>query len=290
MNVPADLGDATQAGVLTDDDDDDAPGLGRSVQRSLIGLAKGTLSLAIFIGAWQAVTMIFALPGYILPTPTQVATALFYGIFGGDYSFALLVTLGEIIAGFVIGSVFGIVVGILLVIWPAMDRLFFPYIVAFQSLPKIAIAPLMIVWFGFGFESKVIIVAMVSAFPVLVNMIAGLKSAEQEKFELMQALCATRWQTLWYIQFPNSLPYLFAGLSSALVLSVIGAIVGEFVGARYGVGVLIMKSNFNLDVAAVFALLVLLGVVAAFVNMLLRVAGSRIVFWGDIDGSNTSST
>jgi NitT/TauT family transport system permease protein len=289
MNIRANHGGDTPVGALPTDDDNDAPGFGRSVQRTLIGVAKGALSLAIFIGVWQAVAVVFALPGYILPTPVQVATALVYGIFGGDYALALLVTLGEIIGGFVIGSLFGIIVGISLVIWPAMDRLFFPYIVAFQSLPKIAIAPLMIVWFGFGFESKVIIVAMVSAFPVLVNMIAGLKSAEQEKYELMQALCATRWQTLWYIQIPNSLPYLFAGLSSALVLSVIGAIVGEFVGARYGVGVLIMKSNFNLDVAAVFALLVLLGVVAAFINMLLRIAGSRIVFWGEIDGSNTSS-
>ena len=134
--------------------------------------------------------------------------------------------------GFVIGSVLGLFIGLVIVVFPTTERIVYPYVVALQTVPKVAIAPLMVVWFGFGMTSKVLVVALVSLFPVLVNVIAGLRAVDQDRLDLLGALSASRWQVFRYLRFPNALPFIFAGLNTAIVFSVIGAIVGEFVGAN----------------------------------------------------------
>jgi len=234
--------------------------------------------IVIVILWWLAVSL-FKVPGYVLPHPMAVVMALYHGIAGGSYVAAAAATTASILGGFLAGTVIGIVLSVVLVLWPTVDRLVFPYIVALQSMPKIAIAPLMIVWFGFGYGAKVAIVALVAAFPVLVNMLAGLRATEHDRIELMRALAASRVQILTQVLIPSALPYLFAGLSAALVLSVTGAIVGEFVGARQGIGVLILQANYALDLASVFALLLLLGAISAVLNLVLRFIGHRVVFW-----------
>ncbi|WP_138467037.1 ABC transporter permease [Poseidonocella sp. HB161398] len=233
----------------------------------------------VLIAVWWLSVAIFDVPGYVLPDPASVVRALVNGLASGDYVEAAAATTSSILGGFAAGTAIGMTLAIVMVLWPVLDRLVFPYIVALQSMPKIAIAPLMIVWFGFGYGAKVAIVAMVAAFPVLVNMLAGLRATEHERIELMRALAASRVQILTQVLIPSALPYLFAGLSAALVLSVTGAIVGEFVGARKGIGVLILQANYALDLASVFALLLLLGGISAVLNLLLRMAGARVVFW-----------
>ena len=169
--------------------------------------------------------------------------------------------------------------GVALALSRLIDRIFYPYVVALQTIPKVAIAPLMIVWFGFGLESKVLIVALTSMFPVLVNTIAGLRATDPDRLDLVRGMCASRRQVLRYVQFPQALPYIFAGLNTAIVLAVIGAIVGEFVGAREGLGVAILKANFNLDLGSVFSSLIVLGVIGVLLDAAMRVIERKFCFW-----------
>ncbi|MER5173688.1 ABC transporter permease [Thioclava sp. GXIMD2076] len=247
--------------------------------RGVYERAQYLIPAALIIVVWWLCVDIFDVPGYVLPHPMAVVHSLINGLASGAYVEAAAATTSSIVAGFVAGTLIGMSIAVVMVLWPALDRLVFPYIVALQSMPKIAIAPLMIVWFGFGFGAKIAIVAMVAAFPVLVNMLAGLHATEHDRIELMRALAASRLQILTQVLIPSALPYLFAGLSAALVLSVTGAIVGEFVGARKGIGVLILQANFSLDLASVFALLLLLGAISAVLNLCLRLIGKRVVFW-----------
>jgi NitT/TauT family transport system permease protein len=162
---------------------------------------------------------------------------------------------------------------------PVLERLVYPYIVALQTLPKVAIAPLFIIWFGYGLSSKVVVTALVCFFPVLVSVVAGFHATDQDQLDMMKAFGANKWQTLVRLRIPSALVLIFAGLEIAAVLAVIGAIVGEFVGAQAGLGFLIVTLNFNLDVAGVFAVLVYLSVIGLILHGLMRFAARRYVFW-----------
>jgi NitT/TauT family transport system permease protein len=248
--------------------------------RVALGRTAGSiLSLIAFLCAWEGLIRLGEISSYLVPAPTAVIISLGQDLVSPAYWNALYITLYEIVIGFLSGSILGIGVGVILALSPLMDRIFYPYVVGIQTIPKVAIAPLMIVWFGFGIESKVLIVALTSMFPVLVNTIAGLRAIETDRLDLLRGLCASPAQTLRYVQFPNALPYIFAGLNTAIVLAVIGAIVGEFVGAREGLGVVILKANFGLDLASVFSSLIVLGVIGVVLNGGMRMLERRICFW-----------
>jgi NitT/TauT family transport system permease protein len=221
----------------------------------------------------------FDVQPYVFPAPSAIAVALWNGVTSGTYLHALGVTLSEVLAGFAIGSAGGILLGIAMVQVPVLDRIVYPYVVGLQTVPKVAIAPLMIVWFGFGIESKVFIVALTCLFPSLVNTIAGLRAVDSDRIALILSMCGSRAQLLRYVQLPNALPYIMAGLNTGIVLAVIGAIVGEFVGAKAGIGVLILQANFGLDLASVFALLVLIAVAGVALSFVLRLIEARLCFW-----------
>ena len=240
---------------------------------------EALISFCIFVALLEAVIRVFHVEPYILPAPSAVGVALWEGITGGKYLAALWVTLSEILAGFVIGSAAGIVLGILMATVRLMERLFYPYVIAIQTVPKVAIAPLMIIWFGFGLQSKIIMVALTCLFPCLVGTITGLKSTDSDRLALLRSMKGTRWQLLRYVQFPSALPFILAGLNTGIVLAVIGAIVAEFVGAKTGIGVLILQANFGLDLASVFALLVLLAVMGVLLSSILRLAERKLCFW-----------
>src|SRR5262249_54493550 len=144
---------------------------------------------------------------------------------------------------------------------------------------KVAIAPLIVAWAGFGIESKVLIVALVSFFPMLVNTIVGLKATPEDKIELMRSLAASRWKIFYMVKLPEALPFIFAGLNIGIVLAVLGAIVGEFVGAKAGLGYQILQMNYNLDIAGVFAILILLGAIGIALDYLTLLLRRRLVFW-----------
>jgi NitT/TauT family transport system permease protein len=241
----------------------------------------------LFLSGWEAAVRLFDIPAIIVPAPSAVLAALRNGIANGEIGEHLLVTFGEIIMGFVCGAAFGLVSGAVIGLFPLLERTIYPYLVAFQTVPKVAIAPIIVVWFGYGMTSKVVITATIAFFPVLANTVMGLHAPPREQVELLIALTASRWQIFRWVRFPNALPYVFVGLDVAIVLAVIGAIVGEFVGAQAGLGYLILQREFNLDMAGVFALLVVLSVLGIGLHWAVTLVQRRVVFWLDDHGDRT---
>ena len=232
---------------------------------------------------WQVVNEALHVPRYLLPTPSAIGVALYNGIADGILVKSAFITLMEAIAGFLIAACAGIVLGTVIAQFGIVERLVYPYVVALQSLPKVAIAPLIIVWFGYGFSSKIVVSATIAFFPILVNVIVGLKSANEDELDLMRSLNASRWQKLRLVQFPAALPFIFAGLDVAAIFCVLGAIVAEFVGSQAGLGNLLLTYNSNLDISSVFACLILLGVMGTVLHALIQLLRRRMVFWSRDD-------
>jgi len=177
----------------------------------------------------------------------------------------------------------GLVVGAAIAQSKLAERVIYPYLIALQTIPKIAIAPLIIIWFGYGMSSKIVVSAMLAFFPVLVNVIVGLKSCDAGKLDVMRSLSASGLQTFWMLRLPNALPFVFAGLNIAVVFALLGAIVGEFVGAQKGVGSIILQANANLDVPRIFSLLVVLSAIGLTSYLCLELLRRRILFWSETD-------
>ena len=238
------------------------------------------LLFVTLVGGWELSVRLFDIPNIVLPAPSAVAAALWYGM-QGDFLTHFGVTFFETIAGFFIGSATGLFLGALIGQFPLLERTLYPYVVAFQTLPKVAIAPIIVIWFGYGMASKIVITATIAFFPLLANTIVGLRAAPIEQIELMVAFTASRWQVFRLARLPQALPYIFVGLDVAIVLSVIGAIVGEFVGAQAGLGYLILQKNFNMDMAGVFAILIVLSAMGVGLHLLVNAVQRRVVFWMD---------
>ena len=234
---------------------------------------------AVLTCIWEALIWAFDVPNYVLPAPSAIAISLAAGLSSGLFLHNFYVTALETLAGFMLAAAVGIGVGALVAQFSLVERVVYPWLVALQTLPKVAIAPLIIIWAGYGIGSKVIIVALVAIFPVLVNTIMGLKSCDQGKLDLMISLGAGRWETFRVVRFPNALPFIFAGLNVAIVLAILGAIVGEFVGSKAGLGNLILEANFQFDVARIFAVLVVLSVFGVLLSQLMRIIQNRFLFW-----------
>ena len=169
-------------------------------------------------------------------------------------------TLSNALLGFIIGASLGLVLGSLMAEFRPVETALMPYAFALQSLPKIAIAPLIVIWCGFGDGSKVAMAALLAFFPMLVNSFAGMRAADVERIELMKALSASRLETYRLVKLPSAAPYIFAGLDMGIVYALLGTIVAEFLGAQEGMGVVITKAQAVTDVAGVFAVLVVLGI------------------------------
>ena len=241
------------------------------------------VTLVLIFGGWEWYVTAKEVSPLILPPPSKIAAALYDGIASGILVDAFLFTLKEIVFGYLLSVFAALVLGTLVSQFRLVEATVYPYVVSLQTLPKIAIAPLILVWVGLGIESKIIIAALVSFFPMLVNTIVGLRSASADKLELMHALTASRTKTFFLVKVPEALPYIFAGLQIGIVLAVLGAIVGEFVGSKAGLGYLIIQMNFNLDVAGMFAVLVILGLMGVLLNFLIGALRRRVIFWQRTD-------
>src|SRR5918997_232807 len=242
--------------------------------------------LALFL-AWEYLPPALGVPKLLLPPPTQIAASLKTVYVRGLLVENTLITLFETLAGFVIGSSAAVVFAFLITRSPLIERALMPYLVGFQALPKVALAPLIVVWIGIGIESKITIAAIIAFFPVLINSIVGFSTVETEKIELMRSLVASRWQEFRIVIFPNSLPFIFAGLNVAIVFSITGALVGEFIGADRGLGNLLMQLNFNMDISGMFGILVVLALMGVALHGLIRFAHRRLVFWAEPDRFGT---
>jgi NitT/TauT family transport system permease protein len=237
------------------------------------------LGFILLACVWEAAVYVFAIPDFILPAPSAIGLSLYRGLASGVFVYNFLVTAFQTLVGFVIAAVIGTAIGAAVAQFSIIERVVYPWLVALQTLPKIALAPLIIIWAGYGISSKVIIVVLAAIFPVLVNTIMGLKSCDQGKLDLMRSLGAGRWETFRTVRLPNALPFIFAGLNVAIVLAILGSIVGEFVGSKAGLGNLILEANFQFDVARIFAVLVILGVFGVFLSHLMRMAQRHFLFW-----------
>jgi NitT/TauT family transport system permease protein len=240
--------------------------------------------LFILLTAWWLASHVLGAPEYIVPRPEDVLRATLAGLGRPPWDQASYwyhggITVWEALLGFALGSATGAVLGLALSHWPLSGKSLYPYIVGFQSLPKVALAPLMVVWFGFGLDGKVFITAIITFFPVLVNTMAGYQSVEPERIELARSCNASEWHLLTKIIIPSCLPFLFAGLAVASVLAILGAVVGEFVGARAGLGMLLMQYNQQMEIAPMFAIILLLGVIGFLMNYAVGVFERRYCFW-----------
>jgi NitT/TauT family transport system permease protein len=240
--------------------------------------------LVALLAAWWLASDVLGAPAYVLPPPEDVLRALTGGLSrspwdNASYWYHAGITVWEALLGFAIGSGLGALLGLVLSHWPLLGRSWYPYIVGFQSLPKVALAPLMVVWFGFGLEGKVFITAIIAFFPVLVNTMAGYQAVEPERIELARSCDASEWHLLTKIIIPSCLPFLFAGLGVASVLSILGAVVGEFVGARAGLGMLLMQYNQSMEIAPLFAVILLLGIIGFLMNHAVGLIERRYCFW-----------
>lgn len=248
--------------------------------RAGLGIQLGRAAILIgFLGLWELIVVFGDIPAFIVPPPSAVAVRLYQVAVEGTLWPHTLVTLSEILAGLAIGVAAGLLFGVAVALVPLVEDLIYPYLVGIQTLPKVAIAPLLIIWFGYGMFSKIVVTALVAFFPMLVNVMAGFHSADRDQLDMMRAFGASRWRTFLNLRFPNALPLIFAGLEISVVFAVIGAVVGEFVGAQAGLGYMITIWNFNLDVAGVFTILVVLSAIGLSLHGIVKFVSRRTVFW-----------
>lgn len=250
--------------------------------RARTPIAHRLQAIAVILGllvAWEGSCRLFAIPPLILPTPSSILARFVDLIATGTIWPHFAATVTAVLSGFAAGVCAGVVFGALISLVPAIERLVYPYVVAFQTVPKIAIAPLFIIWFGYGVASKVVITALVCFFPVIVSVMAGFHSTDRDQLDMMKSFGATRWQTLVRLRLPSAMVVIFSGLEIAAVMAVIGAVVGEFVGAQQGLGYLITALNFSLDVPGVFAVLIFLSLIGIVLHGVVRACSRRFVFW-----------
>jgi NitT/TauT family transport system permease protein len=237
------------------------------------------LFIAGLLVVWELAVRVLSIPAFLLPAPSSVGQALWRGISSGLYEEHIKITLLETALGFLVGSAGGLLLGTLVALSRRFDYFVYPIIVMFQAMPKVALAPLIIVWFGLGMTSKVVNAGLVCFFPLMINTIVGLRSADEDRISLMRSLAASPMQIFWMLRMPNALPYIFAGLEIAMIFALIGAIVGEFVGAEAGLGMLIQSMNFSMDVAGQFSILLILSVVGLLLNASIAMIRKRVLFW-----------
>ncbi len=233
--------------------------------------------LAVLIVSWEVGVYISQIPGYILPPPSEIFSALI------KYHSLLLInakfTLYETIGGFLLGVATGILLGTAIVYSRFLRNGLYPLIIGFQSVPKVAIAPLLIIWFGYGLISKVVMSFLIAFFPIIVSTISGLSDVDPNLIELLRSLSSSERQVFTKIRVPHSLPFIFDGFKISLPLAVIGAIVGEFVGANVGLGNLILAAGSSLNTPLTFATLLVVTLLSVGLFGIIVMIEKKIVWW-----------
>lgn len=244
------------------------------MRRREMSLSAGTL--IFLLAVWEASVTFLAIPEFILPSPSDVVQSL--GALTGTLMRNASVTLLSIGIGFALGSASGLFLAVLMSMFPAFRSAIYPLVLATQTTPKIALAPLFIVWFGIGLTPRVLIVALLAFFPVLVNGVAGLANVDPLQLDLMRSVNAGTWQVYRHLRLPGSVPYVFAGFRLALTVSIIGAVVSEWIASSSGLGYLLVFYIATLRTANMFAVLLTLLVIAVVMFGLIM-ALERALSW-----------
>lgn len=252
------------------------------MQSSVDTTQNRLLSVALLVaalGAWELAVRLLGIPSFVLPPPSAVAAGLWRGFSSGLYLQHIAVTLFEVLLGFALGCSLGFVLGVAVALNRHVAYFLYPYIVMFLSMPKVALAPLIVLWFGLGMTSKIVTAALVSFFPLMVNTIAGLNAADGDRVDLIRSLGGTERQIFTMLRLPTALPMVIAGLEIAITLSLIGTVVAEFLGAEQGLGMLMQSMNFSMDIAGSFSVLIVLAIVGLVLNQVLLAVRHRVLFW-----------
>ena len=237
------------------------------------------LVLLMALALWELVVRWGHYPAFTLPTPRRVAVRFLEAWREGSLQMHTLVTLREVFGGLALGLLVALVLGYALAKSRLLERILSPYIVASQAIPIVALAPLLIIWFGVGSLSKILVCALTLFFPVLINTIVGIRSVDAELQDLMHSLRASPWQAFTLLELPAALPVLFGGLKVGVTLSVIGAVVGEFVGADRGLGFLISLARGIFDTSLMFVALFTLMVIALALYLIVSLLESWLLRW-----------
>ncbi len=239
----------------------------------------GFISIAAGIFAWWLIARYGGLPAFILPSPSDVWTRFLRALASGELARHTSATLLEVSLGLFSGAIFATMLGYVLAKSRMLEQILSPYLVASQAVPLVAIAPLLVLWFGPGIFSKVLICGLIVFFPVLVNTVVGIRAVPPAYYDLMRSLHASRAQILRYLEIPAALPIFFGGLRIGATLSVIGAVVGELVGANTGLGVLINIGRGTFDTPMVFVAVFTLVALALFLYGLVAWFERRLLNW-----------
>jgi NitT/TauT family transport system permease protein len=237
------------------------------------------LLLAAVVGFWQAAVTFFQTPAYLIPPPSSVFLALWRGLHGGVYYEHIAATIEETLLGFLLGCSLAFLLGTVIALSRRAEYFLYPFILMFQAIPKVALIPLIMVWFGLGLASKVVSAALIAFFPLMVNTVAGLRSADEDRVNLMRSLAASKWQIFRMLQLPNAMPFVFAGLEVAMIFALIGAIVAELISAQQGLGMMLQSLSFTMDVAGQFSILIILAVLGVLLNGAISAVKRSVLFW-----------
>jgi NitT/TauT family transport system permease protein len=232
-------------------------------------LAPTGVVIAVLL-LWELGTRAFGVPVFLLPPPTAVVAAMVKH--AALLGVASWVTTIEIVLGFGLSIAVGIPLALMIFLWPPFARAVLPLLISSQAMPKVAVAPLLLVWFGFGLVPKVLIAFLIAFFPVVINTAVGLSAIEPEKIHLARSMGLGAWDTFFKIRLPDALPAIFAGLKISITLAVVGAVVGEFVGGDAGLGYLLMVANGSMDTQLLFAGIVCLTILGVALYLIVELA------------------
>jgi NitT/TauT family transport system permease protein len=254
-------------------------GVPRPARRRLGRSVASVLLLVAVVAGWAAASRAELVDPVIVPAPAEIWEGLRELLTSSFLLAHLWATTYETVVGFLLAAGSSMVIAVVLANWAFVRDVIYPYLVVFQILPKVALAPIFIAWLGFGASSKIVLAAAIAFFPMLINTMVGLASASEGSVLLMRSLVANRWQMFYRLTLPAALPNVFAGLKTSLTLALIGAIVAEFEGAEFGLAVLIKSYSFQFQMGRVYAVLLILSVLGIGMYLAIELLERRVCFW-----------
>ncbi|MEI6666236.1 MAG: ABC transporter permease [Chloroflexota bacterium] len=244
---------------------------------SFTALLPPVIAALVAITAWETAVRVSAVPDYIVPAPSAIALALI--AHPSRFASAGLQSLLEAVGGLTVGAGAAFALAVVMAHSRALERALYPLALLVKVTPVIAVAPLLIIWFGFGATPKVLIAALITFFPMLVNAVTGLRSVPASTLGVFRSLDASPVQTFWHLRVPSSLPYVVAALKISIPLSLIGAVVAEWMSGDGGIGLIILIANSDFDTASLFAAVVVLAVIAVTLTALVSFIERRVLWW-----------
>jgi NitT/TauT family transport system permease protein len=250
---------------------------GASALSTARGLGPGVGGIVAFFLAWELLIRATNTPAFIVPPPTLIAVKLWENL--GEFAYEFSFTLAAALIGLAIGTTVGIAGAVLMANWRILERSFFPLAVVLKLVPFVAIAPLLRIWLGYELQPKIVLAALITFFPVLVNCITGLRSVDPLALQFFRGIGASRWEILTRLRWMTALPYLYAALKVNVNLALAGAIVGELFSSKNGIGKVINETALTLDIPAMFAAIMFLAITGVALTLFMNWSERRVLFW-----------